>query len=207
VTFQSPVNPGRFKESTHLKKQTGDSSSPFWLKSILAPLVPYITIPVGLFIGHSAWFAILGYHLAMLIILVLDRGLANFKTIWQSRGYGYPLAMLLCGAAGGILIWALWPYLNVPPGITGQLGELGLNQGNWPFFLVYFAGVNPWLEELYWRGYLGSRSRRPVINDVFFAGYHVLVLAGKIEIIWLPVIFVALKIGRASCRERVYRHV
>ena len=52
----------------------------------------------------------------------------------------------------------------------------------WPVFITYFALVNPWVEEYFWRGYLGSPSRRLYPSDFLYAGFHVLILMGKMQI-------------------------
>ena len=54
--------------------------------------------------------------------------------------------------------------------------------------------VNPWIEEYYWRGYLGSNTKKIILNDLLYSGYHLVVLAGKVEIVWLIVIFFALAV-------------
>ena len=57
---------------------------------------------------------------------------------------------------------------------------MGLDSGSFLFF-AWYSVVNPWLEELYWRGYQGSALRRPSVRDVLFGGYHVLVLVLLVE--------------------------
>jgi hypothetical protein len=149
-------------------------------------------VPVGLLILHNAWAAMLGYHLGMVLILVLDRGCLDLKSLFGSRNYYWLALMSILGLCGGLLMYLLWPYLDVPFDLGTYLSSIGLSQNHWVFFLIYFVVVNPWLEELYWRGYLGSGSTRPVINDVLFAGYHVVTLAGKVNILWLGLMLVLL---------------
>jgi len=43
-----------------------------------------------------------------------------------------------------------------------------------------FALVNPLLEEYFWRGYLGDPTNGFYIYDLIYAGYHALVLIGKV---------------------------
>jgi membrane protease YdiL (CAAX protease family) len=156
---------------------------------------------VGLFVLHNAWAAMLAYHLGMVAVLFLDKKGVDFKSLGKSRNRRVTLVMAAFGAAGGLLMFVLWPYLNVSDGIAGYLGDIGLKKINWAFFLVYFVAVNPWLEELYWRGYLGSSARRPVLNDFFFAGYHLVVLAGQIDVIWLAVVLILLNAGAWLWRQ------
>jgi hypothetical protein len=46
--------------------------------------------------------------------------------------------------------------------------------------IVYFSLVNPFVEEYFWRGVLGSNSKKLHIGDVVFAGYHALILWGRV---------------------------
>jgi hypothetical protein len=98
------------------------------------------------------------------------------------------------GLAGGLFLYLLWPSIGIPEDINAYLQNIGLTKERWPYFIAYFLLINPWLEEYYWRGYLGSYSKRVVIEDVLFSGYHVMVLAGKIEIIWLIAILIVLSL-------------
>jgi hypothetical protein len=58
--------------------------------------------------------------------------------------------------------------------------------------VAYYVLLNPFLEEYYWRGFLGSSAKRPVLNDFLFAGYHLIVLARTLDLIWLVVVFLCL---------------
>jgi len=95
----------------------------------------------------------------------------------------------------------LWPLLAIPKDISLYLQNIGLTSSMWPYFLVYFILVNPWLEECYWRGYLGSNSQNITLHDLLFSGYHIIVLAGKIDIIWLVIIFFILSLGAWFWRQ------
>ncbi len=174
---------------------------PFWYKSILAPMIPYLTVSLGLFVLHSAWAAMFGYHLGMVMILLLAGYKVDFKGIIRNRRPAVILLMMLFGLAGGVLMYLLWPYLNVPAAISDYLITIGLNQNNWPIFLGYFVLVGPALEEIYWRSYLGNTSKKPVVTDFLFAGYHIIVLAGKLALIWLPLILILLALGAWLWRQ------
>jgi hypothetical protein len=162
------------------------------LKKIIAPLIPYLTIGVGLLVIHNVWFSILSYHLAMSVILLISKPNVSIKQLFKSDNFILPLVTALLGLGGGILLYFLWPWLSIPGDISQSLQNIGLSGVSWPLFLVYFMAVNSWIEEYYWRGYLGSNTKKIILNDLFFAGYHLLVLAGKIEIIWLIAIFLIL---------------
>jgi hypothetical protein len=159
------------------------------LKNIIAPLIPYLTIGIGLLVLHNVWIAILSYHLGMAIILLISRTNVSLKQLLKSDNFKLPLVTGLLGLGGGILLYFSWPWLSIPKEIARSLQNIGLNEASWPFFLGYFIVVNSWIEEYYWRGYLGSDSKKIILNDLLFSGYHLVVLAGKVDAIWLIVIF------------------
>ena len=55
----------------------------------------------------------------------------------------------------------------------------GPDNWTWPIFITYFVLVNPFIEEYFWRGYLGSPTKRLYISDFLYAGFHGLILMGK----------------------------
>jgi membrane protease YdiL (CAAX protease family) len=159
---------------------------------MVAPIIPYIAVGIGLLLCHNAWLAMLGYHAGALLWIYLSGAGFSFRRVFTSHHYKIVLLALALGLAGGMLFYALWPVLGVSVDIDRYARSIGLNETAWPIFLAYFIIVNPVIEEYYWRGCLGSERRRPVLNDFWFAGYHVLVLAGKMAPVWLLVIFLTL---------------
>ncbi|MDD5703098.1 MAG: CPBP family glutamic-type intramembrane protease [Dehalococcoidales bacterium] len=158
---------------------------------LISPLVPYITVSLGLLVFHNAWATLLGYHMGMLVILLIVRPGIPIRSLFRSTGWKVPLVTTAFGACG-VLVYFLWPVFSISPDINLYLQEIGLNGSTWPFFLAYFIIVNPFFEEYYWRGYLGNSSKRLILNDLFFSGYHVIVLGGKAAIIWLIFAFLVL---------------
>jgi len=155
----------------------------------VAPFAPYLTVGIGLLILHNVWAAIFGYHLVMLLIMFLSGKGLPFAQLWRGGDRLRLPLLTAAGVGGGLLLWLLQPWVL----INGQLAvftqSIGLTQQSWPFFMVYFVLVTPALEELYWRSYLGNSTLKPQLNDFLFAGYHLIVLAGIIQIGWLIVIF------------------
>jgi hypothetical protein len=166
-----------------------------------APLIPYVTIGTGLLILHNVWIAIVSYHLCMGAILLLTKSKFPSKPVPKTRNYKILVVAAFLGGAGGLLLYLLWPLLGIPRTINLYFQQIGLDQAVWPYFIAYFVLINPWLEENYWRGYLGSYSRRITLNDVLFSGYHLIVLAGKINTIWLISVFVILILGSWFWRQ------
>jgi membrane protease YdiL (CAAX protease family) len=166
------------------------NSTPF--KRFIAPLVPYITVGIGLLVFHNAWAAMLGYHAAMALILFFLKSGINIKQGSQSKTVWIPVIIALIGASAGILLYLLWPHLGIPVEFRSYLRNIGLYGWTWPVFIVYAIAVNPLLEESYWRGYLGSPAKNITVNDLLFAGYHLLVIGGNIGVIWLIAVFCGL---------------
>ena len=73
-----------------------------------------------------------------------------------------------------------------------ELADLGLCNTAWLLFMVYYVTINPLLEELFWRGYLGSDSTFLTWNDIWFAGYHILVLVRFVTVTWIVASFLVL---------------
>jgi hypothetical protein len=180
---------------------SGKKETLVFLKRILGPTVPYITLGIGLLVLQNAWIAIFSYHLCMIIIIMLSHEHLPLRQLVRSTGYKIPLFTALIGACGGILLYLLWPLLDISPDIKMYFQNIGLTQAAWPYMIIYFILVNPWIEEYYWRGYLVSESKYIMPVDLFFAGYHVMLLAGKIDYIWLIVVLAALSFAAWLWRQ------
>jgi len=168
---------------------------------ILPPIIPYITIGIGLLVFHNAWLAILGYHTGMVAVISLSKTGIAIKRAFQGNSYWIPFITALAGAGGGILLYILLPLLSVPDDINSYIRSIGLNEQTWPMFLAYFVLINPLIEEYYWRGCLGGDAKGIALNDLLFSGYHLIVLAGQMETIWLIVVFFGLTIGAWFWRQ------
>jgi len=171
------------------------------VKRIIPPLIPYITISIGLLVFHNAWLAILGYHAGMIGVIRLSKTRISLRQAFQSNRRWIIFVSAIAGAAGGMLLYFLWPLLSIPEDISSYIRSIGLNEGTWPVFLAYFILINPLIEEYYWRGYLAAETKRLTINDMLFSGYHLIVLAGQMETLWLVVVFISLTIGAWFWRQ------
>jgi hypothetical protein len=87
---------------------------------------------------------------------------------------------VLCGSSG-ITLYFLWNYFGFATDLPAQVESLGLNRTNWIPFIAYFALVNPWVEEYFWRGYLGSTTTAPYVSDFLYSGFHGLILLNKVQ--------------------------
>ncbi len=75
-----------------------------------------------------------------------------------------------------------------------KFARLGLQGNSLLIFCIYYSISTPLLEEAYWRGILASTSKRLAWPDIFFAGYHILVLALFAKPVFVIVSFLILLI-------------
>jgi hypothetical protein len=82
-----------------------------------------------------------------------------------------------------------------------RVAALGLSGLTWPFFIAYFALVNPWLEEPYWRALFTSPSPYPALIDFLFAGYHLIILVLFVSPPWMFLAFIILTLASWFWRQ------
>ena len=160
----------------------------------IAPTLAYLAVAFGLFSFHSAWGALLGFHAAILASLFIAKPNIPVKVLFKSTNIKWIIpSIVLCGSSG-VALYFLWRYFGVSDDLSAQLTALGLNVSDWLLFIAYFASINPFVEEYFWRGYLGSPSKSPQISDFLYAGYHALILINKAQtgLILLAVMLLAL---------------
>jgi Type II CAAX prenyl endopeptidase Rce1-like len=146
------------------------------------PVLPYLAVGLGLFWFQNAWIALLGFHLALVIPLWIARSAIPIKILFKSNHIRWlVLSVILCGSSG-ISLYFLWKYFGVTGDLPARLDGLGLTRSTWPGFIAYFALVNPLVEEYFWRGFLGNSTRSLYISDFLYAGFHAMVLIGKVQI-------------------------
>ena len=147
----------------------------------LTPLLPYLAVGIGVFWLQNALAALPGFHAAIVLSLLLARSSVPLKALFKSKNIRWViLSVLVCGSSG-ISLYFLWPYLGAIDDLPGQMEMFGLTRASWPLFISYFVLVNPLIEEYFWRGYLGSPTRRLVPSDFFYAGFHGLILMNKVQ--------------------------
>jgi len=151
------------------------------MKSIAA-LLAYLAVGIGMFQLHSAWGALLGFHLVIVVSLLWVRPHIPIAVLFKSTNIKWILfSILLCGSSG-LSLYFLWDYFEPANDMSVQIESLGLTLTTLPGFIAYFALVNPLLEEYFWRGYMGNPTNGFYIYDLIYAGYHALVLIGKVPI-------------------------
>lgn len=162
----------------------------------LAPAIPYLAVVVGLYLLESAWAAILLYHAGLVTVVTLGKpGGVTHALRWGWHARAAVAGSIVC-AAGGVLIYLLWPHIALEGGTLSEtLSRVGLAGTSWWLFGVYFVAVHPVLEEIGWRGYLAPARQGPHPIDVAFAGYHVLVLVLFVKPFWVVIAFAVLVIA------------
>lgn len=145
-----------------------------------APILVYLAVGTGLLLFESAWGALLTFHLAILLSLWLAKPNIPVKILFTGHSLRWTLvSILLCGSSG-LSLYLLWDRFGIVQDIAARVKNLGLTPSNWIAFIAYFTLVNPLLEEYFWRAYLGSLTRDLYISDLLYAGFHVLILLGKV---------------------------
>lgn len=146
-----------------------------------APLLAYLAVGMGLFVFQSAWGTLLGFHAAIVVSLLIAKPDIPIKSLLTSRNIKWIfLSILLCGGSG-VSLYFMWDFFGFTSDFPAQIAALGLNSSNWPLFIAYFAFINPFIEEYFWRGYLGSKTKSLHISDFLYAGFHALVLINKVQ--------------------------
>lgn len=131
----------------------------------------------------------LGFHGAILLVLLIARPNIPINILFKARHFKWILRIAVLCAASGFAVYYLYPFFGTAEDLRVQLDAIGLNDSTWPWLIAYFSLVNPFIEEYFWRAYLGSDTKNFYVGDLIYAGYHGLVLMGKAHLI---MIFVAL---------------
>jgi hypothetical protein len=148
----------------------------------IAPALAYLAVGLGLFVFHSAWGALLGFHVAIVASLWIAKPGIPISILFESRRLKWILLSLLLTGTSGVPLFFLWEWFRVAEDLPSQLASLGLNASTWLTFIAYFAAVNPFVEEYFWRGYLGSQTVRLYVSDLAYAGFHTLILIGRVPV-------------------------
>lgn len=147
----------------------------------IAPTLAYLAVGVGLFLFHSAWGALVSFHVAIIISLLIARPNIPVTVLFKSTNLKWTiLSVLLCGSSG-ISLYFLWDTFRFANDLPAQVAALGLNSSNWLTFIAYFAIVNPFVEEYFWRGFFGNPTKSLYVYDFIYSGFHALILIGKVH--------------------------
>ena len=148
----------------------------------LTPVLPYLAVGLGLFWFHNAWTALLGFHFAIVISLLFAKSQIPIEILFRNNDVRWVVLSIFLSSCSGIFLYFLKSYFGPANDLPAQVETLGLTKSTWPGFIAYFVFVNPFVEEYYWRGFLGSPTKSLFISDFLYAGFHALILIGKVQI-------------------------
>lgn len=123
----------------------------------------------------------MGFHIAIVISILIARRNVPVNILFKSKNISWVLANVLIGSASGFGLYFLWDKFGIAGDLPAQLRSIGLTSSAWLMFSVYFVLVNPFLEEYFWRGVLASDTKQLHFVDPLFAGYHAMILWGKVH--------------------------
>ena len=173
---------------------------------LISMAVPYVAVFVGLYVLKNAWLAIGLYHFGIIAFLIADEPgklLKNIRSGWNFTAA--VISVVVCALIVPV-IFILWQYMQLENScLKTTLTNFGLYGSSWFFFMIYFSTVQPFLEELYWRGYLECSHKCLSLTDLAFAGYHVFVLAWFIKLPWLVMAFIVLTVAAYGWRYIAYK--
>jgi hypothetical protein len=157
---------------------------------LLAALIPYLAVLLGMKLLHNAWITILIYHAGILLFLFLRRPSNLWKTVWGGMRTPLLIPSVITCALAAPVVYFLWPWFAASEGILSEwLAFYGLTGLSWILLIPYFSLVHPVLEEIYWRGIAPEQVSGFCWQDFMFAGYHILVLHELVFWPWLILIF------------------
>lgn len=149
-------------------------------KKWLAPILPYLAVWAGLFIFKNAWFMLIGFHVAILLALLVLHPNIPIHILFKNKHSRRDLVSVLFCGTSGVGLYFLWNIFGIASDLPTQLRSIGLTSSTWPMFIAYCTVVNPFIEEYFWRGVLVSETKKLHFIDVIFAGYHALILWNKV---------------------------
>lgn len=162
----------------------------------LAPIPPYFAVWAGVFVFKSAWTALIGFHLGILLSLTLLRPALPVNMIFRPAKLGNVLLSLFPCAISGLVLCLVWNVFGIVNDLPARLASLGLTASTWAGFIAYFALVNPFFEEYFWRGVLGGESSGFHSGDLVYAGYHIMIVWDKAHLLSVAfVLFILTLVG------------
>lgn len=149
----------------------------------------------GLYLARSAWLTMLGYQAVMLAYVWRYRPPDPGRSGPREGLYRWlPAGMVLGSILVGLPIRFLFAGFGAGGDLVQAVQGWGLTPNAWWWFSLWLCLCNPWLEQRFWRGLLGSPSLRPQPTDAWFAGYHLLVVLPVLYWYWLPLVFIGLAV-------------
>ena len=150
--------------------------------NLLISIFPYLAVWAGLFLFKNAWLTLLGFHVSVLIALAILRPHVPLNILFKSNHPKWMIVSVLFCSTSGIGLYFLWHSFGVAHDLSAQLISLGLNSSSWAACIAYFSLVSPFIEEYFWRGVLGNATKKIFVIDAVYAGYHAIILWGRVPL-------------------------
>ncbi|HUG34418.1 MAG TPA: CPBP family glutamic-type intramembrane protease [Anaerolineales bacterium] len=147
----------------------------------IAPALAYLAVGLGLFVFHNAWGALLGFHAAIIGSLLIARPNIPVSILFTATNKKWIALSFVLAGGSGIALYFLRDVFRISGDLPAQLESIGLTSSTWIPFIAYFAAVNPFVEEYFWRGYLGDAAKGLYGSDLIYAGFHAMILIGKVH--------------------------
>lgn len=184
-------------------------NTPALIKSI-SVITPFAAVGVGLYIIGNAWITFGLYHGGLIFFILLAGQQRIFREIFTGWNWTAGVITIIFSSLVGLLLWLFWPFISFEPdALAEQLGALGLGGVGRILFIFVFIAVNPVIEEVYWRIFLTGKGQDkeilPWIVEIFFASYHLPVLAFFIKPAWLVLAFIVIYMGGCVWRWLSHR--
>lgn len=151
-------------------------------------LSPYISVYIFIYLLRNAFLALFTYNALLFLSFLIYRKSLRLKEILYIRSKPLTMVIVAISMSAGIILYKIWPFIergNLP--LYSNLELYGLSVKVLPFFILYFSLIHPVIEELYWRDILKSDSSLISYSELFFAGYHIMVLL-KFTNLWFSII-------------------
>ena len=158
----------------------------------LTVLLPYLAVAIGIFWVQNALAALLTFHAAIILSLWLARSSVPLKILFTSKDIRWVILNILVCGSSGVSLYFFWSTFEVIGNLSAHVESLGLTRTTWPIFITYFVLVNPLVEEYFWRGYLGSPTKRLYPSDFLYSGFHGLILLGNMPVVAILGILIVL---------------
>ncbi len=169
---------------------------------ILPALIPYAAVLIGMYALSSVWLTMGLYHLGVLAFMLLRPNGPGRCALLRGWRNGPGLLLGLACVLSGVSIYLAFPLAaaigagpadaSAASGLAGALAGFGAGGAGFWLLFVWYVALTPWIEELFWRGRLGSTRRGLDASDILFAGYHVLVLLKFLQWPWVVLAFASL---------------
>jgi len=144
---------------------------------LISLAVPYIVVSIGLYLFHNAWIAFIAYHACMITFIIAYGREGRLEKLFSGWNWFIAIPLAVMSALIILLSFAIRNYMVIDSEKMAQtLSGFGLGKISFCVFAILFVSLHPFLEELFWRGFHWGPCRTHWPIDVFFAGYHVLVM-------------------------------